>query len=192
MLILHCGSLNDGQNYLRSKYNWAIEQTKNHDKYNLKDYDLIIIDEVQRINNKELDEILDNIRNKSIKCIFSYDAQQCLASWEIRRNIPEYIKKQVSPHPFKLTEKIRTNKEIASFIKNLFNKKRPKSNQEFSNVNVQYFSTIQGAKAYMDILRDRGWKVINYTPSRYTVYPYDKYQNGWDISAHKVILTDKI
>ena len=187
VLILHCGSLNDGQHYLRSKYNWSIEPTKNYVKYNLKDYDLIIIDEVQRIDNIELDKILGNIKNTNIKCIFSYDSQQCLASWEIKRNIPEYIKSQVSPHLFKLTEKVRTNKEIASFIKNLFNKNRIKTNQEYSNVNVQYFSTIKGAKAYMDILRDRGWKIINYTPSKYTKYPYDSYQYLWDESAHKVI-----
>ncbi|MTK13872.1 MAG: hypothetical protein F8N39_17955 [Clostridiaceae bacterium] len=39
----------------------------------------------------------------------------------------------------------------------------------------------------MDILSGQSWKVINYTPSMYTAYPYDKYQYNYDDNAHKVI-----
>jgi Cdc6-like AAA superfamily ATPase len=187
VLIFHCGVLNDGHIKLRDDYSWEISSIKYYDSYDLSKYDLIILDETQRILKHQLEVFLLKIKETNAKCIFSYDSQQCLASWEIKNNIPQYITDQVSPKHFKLTEKIRTNKEIASFIKNLFDLSKKNPNQEYSNVYVQYFSTVLGAKKYIEVLKSHGWKVINYTPSRFNNYPYDRFQNGYDDSAHKVI-----
>lgn len=187
VLIFHCGSLNSGHYKLRDDYSWSIAPIKNYESYSLSKYDLIILDEVQRVYKHQLDFVLENIKTTNAKCIFSYDSQQCLASWEIKRNIPQYIKEQVSPKLFKLTEKIRTNKEIASFIKNLFDLSNKSPNQQYSNVDVQYFKYSSDAREYIDILRNQRWKVINFTPSKYDRYPYDRYQNSWEETAHNVI-----
>lgn len=187
VLIFHCGSLNSGHYKLCEDYSWTIAPIKNYKSYNLGEYDLVILDEVQRIYKPQLDAFLNQIKNTNAICIFSYDPKQCLASKEIKRNIPQYITNQVSPKLFKLTEKIRTNKEIASFIKALFDQSEKDTYQEYSNVNVHYFSDVNDARDYMDILKDQGWKVINYTPSSFVRYPYDKYQNDWEETAHNVI-----
>ncbi|MED4225634.1 ATP-binding protein [Neobacillus cucumis] len=187
VLIFHCGSLNSGHRKLRDNYSWIISNIKDHDSYTLSKYDLIIIDEAQRVYKEQLEKFLNDMNSTNIKCIFSYDSQQCLASWEMDRKIPEFIKNQVSPQHFKLSDKIRTNKEIASFIKNLFDLSKRNPNQVYCNVNVQYFSSSKDAKKYMDALKYDGWKVINYTPSKYTRYPYENYQNSLDETAHHVI-----
>lgn len=187
VLIFHCGSLNRGQFSLKSRYSWPIASIKSYEDYDLRMFDIIFIDEVQRIFKNQLDEILEKIKDGNTKCIFSYDSQQCLASYEIRNNIPKYISEKLSPHEFRLTEKIRTNKEIAAFIKNLFDLSKKNPNQNYENIDIQYFSNPLDAKKYIDILDDKGWKVINYTPSRYNRYPYDKYQKGEEDNAHKVI-----
>lgn len=186
VLIFHCGSLNSGHEKLKTNYSWMIAPIKNLNEYNLNSYDLIIIDEVQRIYKSQLDKILESIKNINIKCIFSYDSKQCLALWEMKNNIPKYIEEEVSPKTYKLTEKIRTNKEIASFIKNLFDLSKINPNQEYSNINVRYFSNCFNAKRYIETLR-QGWKIINYTPSMYENYPYDKYNFFSEDNAHKVI-----
>lgn len=187
VIIFHCGSLNTGHINLRQEHLWIVDSIKNLKDYKLSEYDIIIIDEVQRIYKYQLDKILEQIMNINIKCIFSYDPKQCLASWEIKSNIPEYIMQRVSPKTFHLTEKIRTNKEISSFIKNLFDLSKKNPCQKYTNINIQYFSNARDAQEYIDMLNNRGWKVINYTPSRYDSYPYDSYQIYGRDSAHKVI-----
>lgn len=187
VLIFHCGNLNDGHYKLKNTYSWSIAPIKSIEAYNLGNYNLIIIDEIQRIYKTQLDWFLDNIKKTNSKCIFSYDSLQCLSRQEIKIHIPEYIEQKVSPKHFKLTEKIRTNKEIAEFIKNLFDLSKSNKNVKYSNIDVQYFSNTVDARKYIDILSKQNWKVINYTPSTYTRYPYDHYQNEENDTAHKVI-----
>lgn len=188
VLIFHCGSLNAGHYKLKRTYSYSIDPIKYVEDYNFQNYDLIIVDEVQRIYPDQLDYLISNIQKTNTKCIFSYDSQQCLSKWEIERNIPQHIKLKASPKYFKLTEKIRTNKEIASFIKNLFDLSKINQDIEYSNIDIQYFSNSKDAKKYMRILSKQGWEIINYTPSRYTPFPYDRYQYIYnDNNAHKVI-----
>ena len=187
ILIFHCGSLNNGHIRLRDNYSWNIAQSQHYKQFNFDNYDLIILDETQRISTHEINEILLKAKETNTKFIFSYDFQQCLASWEIKNNIPQLIKEQVSPEHFALTEKIRTNKEIASFIKNLFNLRSRNPNQEYPNIDVSYFTTSRGVVKEMEILNSQGWKIINYTPSRYTMYPYDEFRIGGGESSHEII-----
>ncbi|EKN69278.1 hypothetical protein BABA_10461 [Neobacillus bataviensis LMG 21833] len=187
VLIFHCGRLNSGHHKLRDNYSWEVSNIKYHESFTLSMYDLIIIDEVQRVFINQIEKFLNNVKSTNAKCIFSYDSQQCLARWEIDWNIPQFIKDQVSPHHFKLSEKIRTNKEIAAFIKNLFDLSKRNPNQDYTNVNVQYFSDYIDARKYMDVLRYNGWKMINYTPSQYTRYPYEDYKSSSEDTAHLVV-----
>jgi alpha-D-ribose 1-methylphosphonate 5-triphosphate synthase subunit PhnL len=134
VIIFHCGNLNEGQKKLRHFHSWTIVPIKNMNRYELDSYDLIIIDEVQRIRKVQLNRILESLKDINIKCIFSYDSKQCLHRTEIENNIPEYINEKVSPQTHRLTEKIRTNEEIASFIKNLFDLSKINPTQKYSNM----------------------------------------------------------
>ncbi|MBT2259299.1 DUF2075 domain-containing protein [Priestia megaterium] len=187
VLIFHCGALNNGHIRLRDNHSWEIALIKYYYQYDFNDYNLIIIDETQRIEKDQIENFLLKAKVSNAKYIFSYDYQQCLATWEIKNNIPQYLKEQVSPKHYKLTEKIRTNKEIGSFIKNLFDLSSRSPEQKYSNIHVEYFSSSNAAKKELELLKSQGWKVINYTPSKYDDYPYDEYQDWHNDSAHKVI-----
>lgn len=187
VLIIHTGNLNDGQIILRNSYGWNVIPIKSYTNYNLNDYDLIIIDEVQRIDKKQLDNVIDRINNTNSKCIFSYDKNQCLHKKERRNNIPNYIKEKLSPIHYNLTEKIRTNKEVSSFIKNLFDKNKINPNMKYRNISVQYFSRNRDAVEYLDTLFRRKWKVINYTPPQFGSEYYQRFQNSIYDSAHNVV-----
>lgn len=123
-LIIHCGYLNSGQIKLKTDYGWDIIPIKQYALFDLADYDAVIIDETQRIYPKQLEDIVNKIQINNGKCIFSYDKSQTLAKWEENNNIDQLINNIDSIIPYELSEKIRTNKEIASFIKALFNKKK--------------------------------------------------------------------
>lgn len=187
VLIFHCGSLNEGHDKLRTDYSWRISPIKSLSNYDLKEYNLVIVDEAHRIYSNQLEELLDNAKAANTICVFSYDFKQCLANWEVKRNVPGFLEEKVSNMHFQLTTKIRTNQEISSFIKNLFKLSSINPNQKYSNINIQYFSRLSGAKEYMALLKRKGWKIINYTPTMYGNNPYDRYHDIQAESAHNVI-----
>lgn len=187
VLIIHCGITNEGHEILNNKYHWTIIPIKYVDKYDLNGYDLILIDETQRIRKYQLEQIITSVNESNSKCIFSYDKAQYLSKSEKDNNIPEYIDELVNPKKFKLTEKIRTNKEIASFIKNLFDLSARDTTIKYSNIKIKYFSKPEDARRYMSIIRNQGWKLINYTPPLFGTYPYEKFKHPLAETAHKVI-----
>ncbi|MDF9524731.1 DUF2075 domain-containing protein [Bacillus cereus] len=186
VLIIHCGSLNDGQQVLRN-HGWEITPIKDYEDYNVSDYDIIIIDETQRIYTSQLEEIINAINDTNIKCIFSYDPIQCLSIAEVERNIPQLIKNKVSPEHHSLTGTIRVNKELSAFIKNLFDVSKGNPNFNYTSIDLRYFANRSLVSNYLRGLSDRGWKAINYTPGYYSTHPYQYYQNWQDESVHNVI-----
>ncbi len=166
-LIFHCGNLNEGHRKLRKHDGWFIAPIKDYETYDLSNYDLIVIDEAQRMFKGQVDKLLNSMKNTYAKCIFSYDPEQCLSDGEIQRNIPQYITNQISPHIFKLTENIRVSKEIGAFIKNLFHLPKKNPNIEYENVHVQYFSNMDAAVGYVDMFTKQGWKAIHYLQNNY-------------------------
>ena len=188
VIIFHCGKINHGQIKLVKDYKWNIIEIKDYKDYNVKDYDLVIIDEVQRIYKDQLNSLINDIKESDGKCIFSFDGLQCLRDKEIDNHIPKYIEDKVSPNKFKLTKKIRTNKEIASFIKSLLDLNKENLNIKYNNISVQYFSNYKDAINYKKMLTKKNvWKAIEYTPSNYYYYPYNRYQDGLCYNAHEVI-----
>lgn len=190
ILVIHCGILNEGHRYLKEK-GWNIDSIKNYVDYDLNEFKLVLIDEVQRIYLNQFNDIVRKIRNSEsgCKCLFAYDPKQCLRSIEIKNNIPNLIQNIVpKEQSFRLSEKIRTNKELAEFVKNLFNCNRIRKEQKYSNIEIQYFSTPNKAKRYLqNHLYNSEWQIIDYTESSRVVYPYDDYlvHNGYN--AHKVV-----
>ena len=76
---------------------------------------------------------------------------------------------------FKLTENIRTNEEVASFIKRFINKKDNKSQRLYENISIQYFQNRDHVEDYVKGLEENGWTYIGYTPKRHGSAIYETY-----------------
>ncbi len=185
VLILHCAQLNSGQILLNKNWGWNIKMPKY--AYNISDYDIIIIDEAQRLYPTQFDRIVLNASIQNQKFIFSYDEMQYLSNSEKGYVIHDKIEKSLSCKTYTLTNKIRTNKEISYFIKQLFNQKLNISNRSYPNVELHYCKFFSSAKRLLCILSDDGWGVINYTPGLHSFFPYEKYSMEEVDSAHSVI-----
>ncbi|MBU1363929.1 MAG: DUF2075 domain-containing protein [Gammaproteobacteria bacterium] len=186
-LIIHCGYLNDGQLKLKGTYQWHITQIKDFGGLEFSDYDLVIIDEAQRIYKSQLLKIIEKINIVNGKCIFSYDKLQTLAAWEENSNIDGIISSIPSILTYKLTEKIRTNKEIATFIKLLFNNKTAAKLSTSNNIELNFFDNEEDAKDYLSSLSSQGWDVLRFTPSQYNKEHHQKYSDVFNENSHKVI-----
>ncbi|MFI1773382.1 ATP-binding protein [Thalassobellus citreus] len=187
VLIIHCGKLNDGHRILNEQYKWDVISIRNLIVDNLSNYSLIILDETQRIYPRQLAYIINHIYSSKGSCIFSYDKQQCLRKGEMRNDIAQYISDNFPAHIFELTKKIRTNKEIASFIIALFNKGRAINKLDRSNIELNYFDNYKDAYKNINSLMEQGWKMVNYTPSSRHTHPYEKFSVGSEDNAHDVI-----
>lgn len=66
-LLVHCGNLNEGHNTLIQN-GW-----KNIGSVNVNDYNVIFIDEIQRIRLYQFNDSIEKIKTSTCKYIFSYD-----------------------------------------------------------------------------------------------------------------------
>lgn len=185
-LIIHCGQLNGGQREL-VKNGWAITAIKNYDKYDFADCDLVIVDEAQRIYTKQLDAIVASAKQGRCSCIFSHDKLQTLANWEKRNDVSSKIASIKNVTQYALSEKIRTNKEIATFIKMLFDKTRTLPISSRENIEINYFNSIEDAKSYLASLDKFLWEILRFTPSQYKKEHHEKYSEELNRTAHEVI-----
>ncbi|MCL2202653.1 MAG: DUF2075 domain-containing protein [Defluviitaleaceae bacterium] len=198
-LIIHSGTLNQGQEILQGN-NWAICPIKSvkDDTIDIiisPEIDLVILDESQRTRKEQLDLIIKAANGRAIPVLFSYDTKQFLNINE-NTNVYAYIEEA---HPaifssvpilkYKLTDKIRTNKNIASFITNMLIIGESKNRDaDYSKVAVEYFEHLADASKYLSSLeRNHGWKGITFTASRHTPDQFDKLSWAYGETAHKVI-----
>lgn len=192
ILIIHCGKLNVGHESLKSNYGWNIKSISNipaNDYNSINDYDFIFVDESQRINKNQLESIIMKALDKSIPVLFSFDTKQFLKEGETT-DIAEYVK---TYYPFirlsqmKLKNKIRTNKNMASFIDNLMRIGTSKNNLFYDHVSIEYFDNLVEVQNYVSILENKGWTAITYTTSNYNPESYSYLSCLSSKKAHDVI-----
>lgn len=186
LLVIHCGNLNDGHIALNSK-GWNISPAKALKSLDLAKYEFIVVDEAQRIYDYQLSNIVEKARQNNIHCIFSYDKIQTLHISEAKNNLAAKIDAIKNISPFKLSDKIRTNKEIAAFIKMLFNNAKTVPISSDGNIQINYFQTLEDAKQYLDDLDKEEWEILRFTPSQYNNEHHEKYSGIDTKTAHKVI-----
>lgn len=189
VLLIFCGNLNRGHLKLCGKEGWDIKSIKDYKHFinNFEEYDYIIIDEAQRIYVNQFNGIVENVESLKKKCIFSYDPAQCFSDAEFKRKIPEKIKNECGAAIFELSKKIRANKEISSFVSNLFNLRNGNPTMQYDCINVVYFNNVENVKKMISLYSSADWEVINFTPSHYYHVSYDAYQFGYNDNIHKVI-----
>lgn len=184
--VIHCAFLADGHSFLNSKLNnVTIISIKDLFNLNCDGYDGFIIDEAHRLDKEQLKWICDSARQLNKFLIFGMDAKQYLTRSEQRNNINEEICKLDGCEHYHLTNKIRTNKELADFIHLLRNIKDTVDTKCFPNVKILYADTYEYANKLILVYKEQGYKYISFTPSKYNRHNIDKLYK--DENTHKVI-----
>ena len=162
--LIHCAQINNGQYKLINNYKWNIYPIKSYSSLFEKRFDVLIIDEVQRIKIEQFRLIKKYIDDNVTLLILSGDRKQILRNGEggiieILEN--EQLKK------FSMTKKIRTNKELADFISVMLDLTKLNDNKlTKKNINIVYFTSYEEADKY--IKTKQNYSFINYTS---TLYP---------------------
>lgn len=147
VVILICASL---ENYseISEKLDIEIFPIKHMKNLDLDKYDIIMVDEGQRLYKEQFENII-NLNQQTI--VISADHRQTLHNAEFNLNIEERIKKDQTFSIKSLKNKIRCNDEMATFIKILLNKnEKNKLNYEFSKIDLVYFDSQVSANTFIN------------------------------------------
>lgn len=186
--IIHCGLFSEGHTQLQGKIdNLDLIEAKAVNLESIRQYRYIFVDESQRIYENACKLILDVSRMENASCVFSYDYYQTLSYAEENRNIPEMLRQELGFVERSLTDKIRTNKEVASFIRNMINlNDKPQKQINYKNIEVIYANDYYEAGEiikYYSTVKD--YTFIGYTPSRFNCSSIDYFSRY--INTHRVI-----
>lgn len=168
ILIVHCGVLNEGHRYISSHLeNVTIVSASELTYDTLNDCDIVCVDETQRLDAQSLDRIILKAfeMGKIRGCIFSCDEYQTLSVSEMQNDIYSRLKELDCFNDERLTDRIRTNREVNWFIRNLLSlRDRAPKFFDFNNIDVVYANNQSEADRLIDFYRSRDYVYIDYTP----------------------------
>lgn len=168
ILMIHSGILCDGHYSLNlSLPNIRIIAAKELRYREIKDVDVVIVDEAHRLYTDSFEKVERWVKRAKTICLFSYDAGQTLSSSEKRRRTSEAIDALCGSNIYRLKNKIRTNKELALFITCLRDLTKYREEYSFPNVTIVYepdkTKALERAKAF----EAEDYTFISFTPSLY-------------------------
>lgn len=191
--IIHCGILNEGHIELRDTYMWNIRAVRDINQILIdRIFDgcsVMFIDEAQRIRGNQLSLVIEKSIAGKVPIIFSYDTKQYLRRNE-GRDIEDYLRSEhsdIAVSPKRLTNKIRTNKAMASFITNLFDIGKSQNDLNYECITIEYINAPDMLQEYTDFLQEEGWTLLTFTTSSYDPDPYNLVASMGGKNAHNVI-----
>ena len=186
ILFVHSGILCEGHHYLDERLkNIKIISAKALRLREIKDVDIVIVDEAHRLYEEIVLKIERWVKKAKATCIFSYDIGQKLSRAEDIRRSSDIIDQLCDKHIYKLTNKIRTNKELALFITCLRDLSKYRTEYSFRNVQIVFEPNKHKAVSLAKKLQgEKEYTYITYTPSFYDAAL--DYQKS-DLNTHTVI-----
>lgn len=182
--IIHCAQDNMGIYELR-RNGWNIKTIKYYVPNSFAS-DVIIFDESQRISKVILENIL---RNEQKFIIFSHDINQKLNRTGHAKNVVLQI--ESISNKYSLTNKVRHNKNLASFLKKFFDLSTIKidelSKDDYKNISFYFTNELDDARLYVEYLKSIGWEHIYLTNSLRTAEPLDNVKFSSNNSSHQAI-----
>ena len=120
----------------------------------LKEYSAILVDEAHLLSVKELHRILELSEKHPV--IFSGDDEDMISDEEMDRTMLREIEHLPDIQSFHLTNRIRTNAELSSFIQNMMHLPEKRAVRYYPHIQVVYANDEEEAeillKGYQDLL----------------------------------------
>ena len=185
--IIHCGIMAPGHQFLHDHLpNVDIVEAKSISLYfDFSPYTFILVDESQRIHLDQYQIIVSAGAANSQLVIFSYDAGQTLSTKEQNADIATQVLTLSHFIGFSLTDKIRTNRELVSFIRRLDNLRSKDIRDVYPSVEILFATDVQEAQQLIQYYGRKGYQFINFTGSNFYPSNFDYYTA--DTNTHRVV-----
>ena len=128
----------------------------------LNSYDFILVDESHRLSNAAFEALCDSAEKNGQICIFSTDPDAVLTNDEKERNIAGRIRTLGLSGEFELSEKLRMNMEIYTFIMKLKHLNfQTDRTYDYDDITVNYANNVSEAHDLIQYFRRKGFIFIN-------------------------------
>lgn len=179
--IIHCGEAGKKWEILHKRLQRIdfLSDNQLETQFSLEDYHAILVDEAHLLSVEKLNVLLDMSEDRPI--IFSSDSEEMISPKEMDQSTMKRMQELPNLQTFRLTNRIRTNAELSSFIQNMMHLPVRKNQNEFPHVSVvyandtkeadtlvqdyvrqgyQYFPQMEGAKLGTTAVRDTEQMVV--------------------------------
>ena len=119
----------------------------------------ILVDEAHLLSREKLESILQHCGNRPV--IFSSDCEDMISPEEMDRGTVHVLEQLPGIQSFRLTNRIRTNAELSSFIQNMMHLPERKAGRHFPHVSVLYANDDQEAELLLKDARREGDEVFS-------------------------------
>lgn len=198
VLMIFCGKLREEHKKMEKRFDSVqFLSTKDVEEETLNDYDYVILDESQRMYPEKFRLIRSwgesNKEDRTI--VYFFDCEQTLSPKDIGTMLNMYfntLQNDRKGEYLKLSENIRSNRYIASFVKQLQNlSKCPKKDIDIlelrNKIEVRFFSNPAEAKPWIMSLQKQGYSFIAPTGDSYNDASVDEFLDVEHINTHKII-----
>ncbi|MBE6042085.1 MAG: AAA family ATPase [Clostridiales bacterium] len=163
-VMIHCGELTEGD-LIISKAIDSLEIISADDiteDTDLSGFDFVAVDESHSLLESTFKHIVSTARANEQICIFSSDPEIALTNAEKDRNIAGQIEALEPEREFVLSERMRLNTELYTFIMTLKHLSyRSERKYTFFDVSVNYANNIDEARQEIEYYRNGGYMFIN-------------------------------
>lgn len=119
-------------------------------------YSAILVDEAHLLSIEKLQCLLEV--SKEIPVIFSSDAEEVISPEEMDRSNIEMLENLPNIKTFRLTNRIRTNAELSTFIQNMMHLPERKNQREYPHILVAYANDENEAAILLSDYRRQGYQ----------------------------------
>ena len=128
----------------------------------IKDFDYVLVDESLRLRNSVFDMIRNAAEQNGQICIFSTDPSAILTNAEREQDIIGRIQSLGLAGEYSLTEKIRMNMELHTFLMKLMHlEAKIEKTYDFDHVSVNYANNVEEARRLIGYFKEKKYTFIN-------------------------------
>lgn len=159
--IIHCGEAGKKWEILHKRLQRIDFLTDNQleTQFSLDDYHAILVDEAHLLSVEKLNVLLDMSENRPI--IFSSDSEEMISPKEMDQSTMKRMQELPNLQTFRLTNRIRTNAELSSFIQNMMHLPVRKNQNEFPHVSVVYANDTKEADTLVQDYVRQGYQYFS-------------------------------
>ncbi len=156
--IIHCGA--SGQEWKRlherlRRIVW-VSDSQITAEMRLDEYETVLVDEAHLLDKETLENIVKAAGKRPV--IFTSDCEDQLSPEEVDQSVKLGIAKLPEIQTFRLTNRIRTNEEISSFVQNMMHIPDYKSGRRFPHVTMFYANDDQEAANLIQDAKKQGYQ----------------------------------
>ena len=145
----------------------------------ISDYDYVFVDEARHIDPGAFDILCDAAERYEQACIFCTDPAAALTEPEKQNDIVGRIKGLGLSGEYELSERLRMNMQIQTFIQRLRNLGySTEKTYEFEQISINYANDNDEARRMIEYFRDKGYVFVN--AHRYPGDPFEDIEGTYD------------